>query len=325
MRRREFITLIGGAAACWPLAARAAPAPRSDKIHRIGMLRVGYPPPTFLAPFRKGLHELGLIEGQNIFIEYGIGRNVEELPKLANDMIGLQVELLLASGTPAVIPAKNATTSVPIVFVAAIDPIATGLVQSLSRPGGNITGLTALFTDLMGKRLEFLREAFPSISRVALLSHINNPGHEQYLREAGRAAKLLGITLQILAVRGPEEFEDAFHGAQGAGAVLQIDDAMLTAHRERLVELATKYKIPGIYGFWEFVDAGGFMALGPSYSDLYHRAAAYVDKILGGAKPADIPVEQPAKFEMIVNLKVGKQLGITISPMLLARADEVIE
>ena len=324
MRRREFITLIGGVAG-WPLAVDAALASRSDKIHRIGMLRVGYPPPTFLSPFRKGLRELGRIEGQNIFIEYGIGRSVEDLPKLANDMIGLQVELLLASGTPAAIPAKNATVSVPIVFVAAIDPIETGLVQSLSRPGGNITGLTALFTDLMGKRLEFLREAFPTISRVALLSHVNNPGHEQYLREAQRAAKSLGIELQTLAVRGPEEFEEAFRGARGVGAILQIDDAMLTAHRERLVELATRHKIPGIYGFREFVDAGGFMALGPSYSDLYHRAATYVDKILGGVKPADIPVEQPAKFEMIVNLRVGKQLGITISPMLLARADEVIE
>ena len=248
MRRREFIAVLAASSA-WQLGARAASAPRSDKIHRIGMLRIGYPPPTFLAPFRNGLHELGLVEGQNIFIEYGIGRSVEELPKLANDLIGLQVELLLASGTPAVIPAKNATTSVPIVFVAAIDPIATGLVQSLSRPGGNITGLTALFTDLMGKRLEFLQEAFPSISRVALISHINNPGHEQYVREAERAAKLLGITLQTLAVRGPEEFEQAFRGAQGAGAVLQIDDAMLTAHRVKLVELAMKYKIPGIYGF----------------------------------------------------------------------------
>ena len=289
------------------------------------MLRVGYPPPTFLAPFRKGLQELGLVEGQNIFIEYGVGKSVEELPKLANDLIGLKVELLLASGTPAVIPAKNATASVPIVFVAAIDPIATGLVQSLSRPGGNITGLTALFTDLMGKRLEFLKEAFPSISRVALLSHVNNPGHRQYVQEAERAAHTLGIALQVLSVRGPEEFEAAFRSAQGAGAILQVDDAMLTSQREKLVELATKYRMPGIYGFREFVDAGGFMALGPSYSDLYHRAAAYVDKILGGIKPAELPVEQPAKFEMVVNLKVGKQLGIDISPMLLARADEVIE
>lgn len=324
MRRRELMTLLG-AMAVWPSRAIAVPAPRSDKIYRIGMLRVGYPPPSFLAPFRKGLKELGLIEGQNIFIEYGIGRDVQELPKIANNLIGLQVALLLASGTPAVIPAKNATTSVPIVFVAAIDPIATGLVQSLSRPGGNITGLTALFTDLMGKRLEFLKEAFPSISRVALLSHINNPGHEQYVREAERAARMLGIQLQVLAISDPSELDAAFDRAQGAGAILQVDDAMLTAQRERLVALANKHRLPGIYGFREFVDVGGFMALGPSYSELYHRAAAYVDKILAGAVPADIPVEQPAKFEMIVNLKVGRELGIEISPLLLARADEVIE
>ena len=214
MRRREFIALISSAVT-WPLAAHAAPAPRPDKIHRIGMLRVGYPPPAFLAPFRNGLRELGLVEGQNIFVEYGIGRSVEELPKLANDLIGLRVDLLLASGTPAVIPAKNATTSVPIAFVAAIDPIATGLVESLARPGGNITGLTALFTDLMGKRLEFLKEAFPSISRVALLSHVNNPGHQQYAREAGQAAQLLGIQLQVLPLQGPAEFEEAFRSAQG--------------------------------------------------------------------------------------------------------------
>jgi putative ABC transport system substrate-binding protein len=324
MRRREFIAGLGGAAAMPLGGAFGAPA-RSDKIHRIGLLRVGYPPPTFLDPLRKGLHDLGLIEGQNIFIEYGISRSVEELPKLANELIGLKVELLLASGTPAVIPAKQATSTVPIVFVAAIDPITTGLVKSLSRPGGNITGLTALFTDLMGKRLEFLKEAFPSISRVALLSHINNPGHEQYAREATLAAKKLGIELQVLSVRSPAEFEEAFRAARGAGAMLQVDDAMFTSQRVALIALADQYRLPAIYGFREFVDAGGFMALGPSYSDLYRRAATYIDKILGGAKTADLPVEQPAKFEMIVNLKAAKMLGIDLPPLLLARADEVIE
>lgn len=325
MRRRDFLCVLSGAAAAWPLVATAATAPHKDKVYRIGLLRVGHPPPSFIAPFRKGLQDLGLVEGQNIFIEYGVARNVEELPRLADDLIGLRVELLLASGTPAVVPAKNATKSVPIVFVAAIDPIATGLVQSLARPGGNITGLTALFTDLMGKRLEFLKEAFPSMSRVALLSHVNNPGHQQYVREAGNAARMLGIQLQILPVRSPAEFEEAFRSAQGAGAILQVDDAMFTSKRERLVELAAKYRLLGIYGFREFVDVGGFMALGPSYSDLYRRAAAFVDKILSGAKPADLPVEQPAKFEMIVNLKAAKALGLSIPATLLARADEVIE
>ena len=324
MRRREFIAALGGAAALPFGGALGAPA-RHDKTYRIGLLRVGYPPPTFLDPFRKGLQDLGLVEGQNIFIEYGIGQSVEDLPRLADHLIGLKVELLLASGTPAVIPAKNATNRVPIVFVAAIDPIATGLVQSLSRPGGNITGLTALFIDLMGKRLEFLKEAFPSISRVALLSHTNNPGHEQYAREATQAAQKLGIELQVLPVRSPAEFDEAFRNAQGASAMLQVDDAMFTSQREKLVELAEKYRLPAIYGFREFVDAGGFMALGPSYSDLYRRAATYVDKILAGAKPADLPVEQPAKFEMIVNLKAAKVLGFDLPALLLARADEVIE
>jgi putative ABC transport system substrate-binding protein len=296
-----------------------------DKIHRIGLLRVGYPPPSFLTPFRNGLQDLGWIEGQNIFIEYAIGRSVEELPKLADHLIGLRVELLVASGTPAVVPAKRATTTVPVVFIAAIDPIATGLVRSLAHPGGNITGLTALFTDLMGKRLEFLKEIFPSIAHVALLSHANNPGHEQYTREAGLAAQKLGIRLQTLTVRSPAELEQAFRSAQGAGAMLQIDDAMFTSQRKKLVDLAAQHRIPTIYGFREFVDVGGFMALGPSYSELYRRAAAYIDKILNGSNPADLPVEQPSKFEMIINLKAAKTLGVEISPLILARADEVIE
>ena len=315
---------MAGSAAAMLANLRAALA-QSDKIHRIGLLRVGFPPPSFMNPFRKGLQDLGLIEGQNIFIEYGIGQSVEELPKLADHLIGLRVELLLASGTPAVVPAKRATTTVPVVFIAAIDPIATGLVQSLAHPGGNVTGLTALFTDLMGKRLEFLKEAFPSISHVALLSHDGNPGHEQYAREAERAAQKLGIRLQVLSVRSPADFEEAFRSAQGAGAMLQIDDAMFTSQRRQLVEMALRYRLPTIYGFREFVDAGGFMALGPSYSDLYRRAATYVNKILHGANPADLPVEQPSIFEMIINLKTAKDMGIDISPLLLARADEVIE
>jgi putative ABC transport system substrate-binding protein len=323
MRRREFMALAGSAAAM--LAGPGATLAQPDKIHRIGLLRVGFPPPSFMNPFREGLQALGLIEGQNIFIEYGIGQSVEELPKLADHLIGLRVELLLASGTPAVVPAKRATATVPVVFIAAIDPIATGVVQSLAHPGGNVTGLTALFTDLMGKRLEFLKEAFPSISHVALLSHVSNPGHEQYAREAERAAQKLGIRLQILSVRSPADFEEAFRSAQGAGAMLQIDDAMFTSQRKQLVEMALRYRLPTIYGFREFVDSGGFMALGPSYSDLYRRAATYVNKVLHGANLANLPVEQPSKFEMVINLKTAKELGIDISPMLLARADEVIE
>jgi putative ABC transport system substrate-binding protein len=231
----------------------------------------------------------------------------------------------MASGTPAVLPARNATNVVPIVFVAAIDPIATGVVTSLARPGGNVTGLTAVYSDMTGKRLEFLKEMLPALTRVALLSRPANPGHTHYVQQTQMAARMLRIELEVMTANTPDEFEAAFHGMQGVGALIQIDDALFTSHRQRLVELAMQYRIPGAYGLREFVDIGGFMALGPSYSDLYRRAAAYLDKILKGAKPADLPVEQASTFEMIVNLKTAKALGLTISPALLARADEVIE
>jgi len=224
-----------------------------------------------------------------------------------------------------VLPAREATNAVPVVFVAALDPAATGVVTSLARPGGNVTGLTAVFADLTGKRLEFLKEMLPTLTRVALLSRPANPGHVQYVQQAQMAARILQVELEIMSANGPEEFEVAFHGAQGVGALIQIDDAMFTAHRLKLVDLATRHRIPGAYGLREFVDIGGFMALGPSYPDLYRRSAAHLDKIFKGAKPSDLPVEQANKFEVIVNLKTAKALGLTISPSLLARADEVIE
>jgi putative ABC transport system substrate-binding protein len=214
---------------------------------------------------------------------------------------------------------------IPIVIVAAIDPIATGVVASLARPGGNLTGLTAVFADLTGKRLELLKETLPTLTRVALVSRPANPGHGQYVQQTELAARQLDIQLRILALNNPDEFDTAFRDARGVGALIQIDDAMFTSHRQKLVQLATEYRIPGSYGLREFVDIGGFMALGPSYPDLYRRAALVVDKILKGASPADLPVEQANKFEMIINLKTAKALDLTISPTLLARADEVIE
>src|SRR5262245_58178013 len=319
--RREFITLLGGAAA-WPLGARAQ---QPGKIRRIGMLRVGPPPPSFIEPFRQGLRQLGYVEGQNVTIDYALGRNAEQLPQLAADLVRRKVEVLVASGTPSVLPARSAARDIPVVFVAGIDPIATGLVASLARPGGNVTGLTALHADLTGKRLELLKEILPMLSRVAFLSRPANPGHQQYVQEAEQAAQALGIRLQVLPVRGPDDFEQAFGGVAGVGAIMQVDDAVFTSHRDKLVELATRHRIPSVYGTREFVELGGFMALGPTYSDLYRRAATYVDNILKGAKPADLPVEQPTKFELIINLKTAKALGLTVPPTLLARADEVIE
>jgi putative ABC transport system substrate-binding protein len=321
MRRREFIVLAGSAAA-WPLAARAQPA---GKVHRIGFLRVGAPPPSFIMPLQTALKNLGYVEGKNYTFEYGLAKSVAELPGLAADLVRRQVDVLVASGTPAVIPARNAATTIPVIFIAALDPVATGVVTSLARPGGNVTGLTAVFSDLTGKRLELLKEMLPALTRVALLSRPANPGHFQYVEQALMAARILRVELEVMAVTGPDDFEPEFRRVQGVGALIQIDDAMFTSHRDKLVELATRHRIPGAYGFREFVEIGGFVAVGPSYSDLYRRAASYLDKILKGAKPADLPVEQASKFEFILNLKTAKALGLTIAPALVARADEVIE
>jgi len=303
-----------------PLAA-AQPA---GKVHRIGILRVGPPPPSFIEPFRQGLRELGYVEGQNIAFEFGLARDVKQIPDVAAGLVRLKVDVLVASGTPSVLPARNATRTIPVVFVTALDPVATGVVASLARPGGNVTGFTAFHADLTGKRLELLKEVLPKLSRVAVLSRVTNPGHAQYVREAELAARVLRVELQILPVRGPSDFEGAFHAARGADALLQVDDAALTAHRRQLVELAARNRLPGIYGFREFVELGGLLAYGPDYGDMYRRAATYVDKILKGAKPRDLPVEQPRKFDFVINLKTAKALGITIPPEVLSRADRVI-
>ncbi len=321
MKRREFLGILGGAAA-WPLAARAEPR---GKIDRIGFLRVGQPPPSFIEPLRRALGQMGRVEGKNYVFDFGIAESVDQLPAIAAALVGRHVNVLVASGTPAVLPARNATNTIPIVLVAAVDPVAAAVVTSLARPGGNVTGLTAVFADLTGKRLELLKEMLPALQRAALVSRPENPGHDQYVQQTRLAARILGVELVLMPLSNPDDFDAAFRGAGNVGALIQIDDAMFTAHRQKLVDLATKYRIPGSYGFREFVDIGGFMALGPSYPDLYRRAASYLDKILKGAKPADLPIEQASKFEMIVNLKTAKALGLTISPALLARADEVIE
>ena len=321
LRRREFIGLLGGALV-WPVVARTQPA---AKMHRIGFLRVGVPPPSFINPLRTALKGLGWIEGENFVFEFAIATRVAELSSLATELARRPVDVLIASGTPAVIPARNATTTIPVVFVAALDPVATGVVAGLARPAGNVTGLSAVFSDLTGKRLELLKELLPSLKRAALVSRPANPGHHDYVQQTLMAARILRVELEIIAVNSPDEFEAAFQRVSGVEALIQIDDAMFTSHRERLVALATHHRIAGAYGFREFVDVGGFLALGPSYSDLYRRAASYVDKILKGARPADLPVEQAFKFEFILNLRTAKVLGLEIPPTLLARADEVIE
>lgn len=311
-----IVTLVGCAA--------IAEAQQVGKVNRIGFLRVGPPPTTWIEGFRQGLRELGYLEGQNITIEYGLARSAAQVPDVAAELVRLKVDVLVASGTPSVLPARNATSTIPVVFVAAIDPVATGVTASLARPGGNLTGVTAMHADLTGKRLELLKELLPKLSRIAVLVR-DHPGHAQYVQEAELAARTLGAQLQVLAVRDPRDFEGAFSAARGASALLQVDDAMFTAHRTQLAELALKNRLPTMYGFSDMVEAGGLMAYGPHYEDLYRRAATYVDKILKGRKPADLPVEQPIKFELVISLKTAKQIGLTIPPNLLYRADKVIK
>jgi putative ABC transport system substrate-binding protein len=300
-------------------------AQQTGKAYRIGLLRVGPPPPSFIEPFRQGLRELGYVEGQNLIIEYGIAQGVAQLPELAAQLLRLKVNVFVASGTPSVVPARNATSTIPVVFVAAIDPVATRVVASLARPGGNVTGVSAVHADAMGKRLQLLKELLPKASRIAFMVHATSPATAQYVKEAELAAQTLGMQLHILSVRDPGDFEGAFGSAQGASALLHVDDAMFTAHRSRIADLALKHRLPTVSGLSETVEAGGLMSYGPHYGDLYRRAAMQVHKILKGAKPADLPVEQPTKFELVINLKTAKALGLTIPPAVLARADEVIQ
>jgi ABC-type uncharacterized transport system substrate-binding protein len=305
-----------------PLAAEAQQAAR---VYRIGFLRSGPPPETFIEGFRQGLRELGYIEGQSITIEYGLADSTDRLPGVVTELVRRHVDVLLASGTPPVAAAKNATQTIPIVFVASIDPVASGTVASLARPGRNITGLAGIHADLMGKRLELLREAVPRLSRVTVLSNAANPGNAQYIGQGKRAAEALGVQLQVAAVQDAGDFDRVFSEAGGASAQIQLDDVLFTSHRTQLVRLAARNRLPVMYGFKEFVQAGGLMAYGPDYPDLYRRAATYVHKILKGAKPGDLPIEQPTKFELVINLKTAKALGLTIPQSLLLRADQLIE
>jgi putative ABC transport system substrate-binding protein len=321
MNRRQLIALVSSVLA-WPISLQAQQA---AKINRIGFLRVGMVPPSFIEPFRKGLRDLGYIEGQSVVIEYGLAESVAQLPDVATKLVGSKVDVLVASDTPSVLPARNATSEIPVVFVAALDPVATGAVASLARPGGNVTGFTTIQADLTGKRLELLKELLPKLATVAFLVRATSPATAQYVKEAEAAARALSLQLQVLAVSDPKELEGAFERAQGSNALLQVGDAMLTAHRTRIGELALKNRLPSISELRETVDAGGLMSYGPHYGDLYRRAASQVHAILKGAKPADLPVEQPTKLELVINLKTAKALGLTIPPLLLGRADEVIE
>src|SRR6516165_1182495 len=322
--RREFITLLGGAAA-WPLSARAQQLAR-----RIGILET-IPPQTNAANFdalRKGLRELGYDEGRSLIIEYrSADGRAERFPTLAAELVRLNVDVIVTRGTPSALAARNATRTTPIVMASVGDVIGTGLAVSLARPGGNVTGLTAINTDTEGKRLELLKEMVPGLVRIAALYNMGNPTFALRWKEVELAARALGAESQLLDVRKPEDIAPAFAAAtaQRAGALLTSVDALIQANQRTILELAAKHRLPAIYPTREFVENGGLMAYGVSYPDLYRRAATYIDKIFKGARPADLPIEQPTRFELVINLKAAKALGLTMPPTLLARADEVIE
>ena len=331
MKRRDFITLLCGAAAAWPRAARA----RAAKVARIGYLVTGALefPETRInrEAFRQGLNELGYVEGRDIVIEYrSADGKIERLPGLATELVGLNVDLIVALSTPAGRAAQQATTTVPIVVTAMGDPVRDGLVASLTRPGGNITGTTFLGPELVPKRLALLRELLPTISRVAILWH---PGAfseltiREMLNEVGEAARTLGVQLQLVEVRSADEFDHAFTTMANARAeaLFQFPSTMLFNERRRIIDLAARHHLPAMFNAREFVQLGGLIAYGSNLAELNWRAATYVDKIFKGAKPSDLPVEQPTKFELFINLKTAKALGLTVPDRLLVGADEVID
>jgi len=325
MNRRAFVTGLAAVLAA-PLAVEAQ---QLRRVYRVGVL---FPTPISRIPaagvFRQGLRDLGYIEGQNLVLEY---RTIEAdrldlLPALAAELVAINVDIIFAVAGAAH-AAKNATKIIPIVFAGVGDPVGTGLVASLAHPGGNVTGLTNTAPDLSGKRLQLLKELVPSVSRVGLLWNSANPIVRQQLPETEAAARVLKTQLQMVAVRSPDEFESALSvmAEQRVGALVVIADVLTIAHRERIASLALQNRLPAISEFRDFAVSGGLAAYGPDAIDTARRAAGYVDKILKGAKPADLPVEQPTKFELVINMKTAKALGLTIAPSLLLRADQVIE
>ena len=314
-------------------APLAGEAQQAAKVARIGYLAGSLAGgPHLHEAFRQGLRDLGYVEGRNVVIEYRSAEGkVERLPALAAELVALKVDVIfVGGGTRSALAAMQATKTIPIVFASVADPVASGLVTSLARPGGNVAGLSNLTPELVGKCLEQLTQAVPGVSRVAVLwlpGALGERTETDMLKGADVAARALGVRLQFVEARGPADFDRAFSDITRAraGALTALPSRMFFNERRRLVDLAAKNRLPAVYPQREFVDAGGLMSYGPDLDDLYRRAATYVDKILNGAKPADLPVEQPTKFEFVINLKTAKALGLTIPPSLLGRADEVVQ
>jgi putative tryptophan/tyrosine transport system substrate-binding protein len=326
VKRREFITLLGGAAAAWPITSLAQ---ERGKLRMIGYMGSTTPSAQspWTTPFLRRLHELGWIEGHNLAIEYrwGEGRN-DRFAEIAAEFVRLKPDVIVTYSVAPVLAAKQATSVIPIVFSAAPDPLGSGLVASLAHPGGNVTGLSTQSIDLAGKRLEFLREAVPAIRRLGVMANIGNPGSVQEMGEVQAASRALNIEFINLEIRRAEDIAPAFETLKGTADALYVcAEPLVNANRTRINSLAQGVRLPTIYGFREYVQAGGLMSYGANVPDLFRRSGDLVDKILRGMKPGDIPVEQPTKFDLIINLKTAKALELTIPESFLSRANEVIE
>jgi len=329
--RRTFLAGTGTVLLAAPLAAEAQQAAKVPRIGYLGPKPGAGALPHLQEAFLQGLRDLGYVEGRNVVIEYRSAEGrFERNPSLVAELVALKVDVIFAPGTPGALAAKQATRTLPIVFTTAGDPVESGLVTSLARPGGNVTGLSVLGPELVGKYLELLTQAVPGVTRVAVLWQPGGFGErteKDMLKRAEAAARALGVRVQFVEARGPGDFDRAFSEMTRAraGALTVLGNTMLLLEQRRLVDLAAKNRLPTVFPFREYVDAGGLMSYGANPGDLFRRAATYVDKILKGAKPADLPVEQPTKFELVINMKTAKALGLTIPPSLLGRADEVIQ
>lgn len=329
MKRRQFLSFLGGAAAAsieqpWPAYAQ-------PKVRRLGVLSQGsvrtHPTPMFRT-FQQGLRDLGWVEGHNLAIEWRFSEgSAKPLPRLAAELVGLSVELIVASPTRPALAAKEATSTIPVVFIQVADAVESGIVTNLARPGANVTGLSSMGSDLSGKRLELLKEALPGATRVAVLWNRPSQGSALVFRELELASKQLGLELKDIAIAGPDELDAAIHSAARAqpAAIMLIDDPVIASYRPQIASLAAEAVLPLFSIYSEYAEEGGLMAYGPSLQAIYWRGATYVDRILRGAKPSDLPVEQPTIFELVINLRAAKALGLELAPTLLARANRVIE
>jgi putative ABC transport system substrate-binding protein len=326
MNRHKFFLTLVALLVVLSLPARAQPQGRARRIGFLGNSTAALEK-NLIEPFRDGLRELGYVEGKNLLIEYRWAEGkYERFPTLIAELIALNVEVIVTAGTPASLAVKKATTSIPLVMIAVGDPVGTGLIESLAHPGGNVTGLTSIAADLEGKRLELLREVVPTLSHVAVFWNPASPFQVVAEKQVQTAAQLLRMKVLSLGVKAQEQFEDAFATIrrERPGALNVLADRLFLHNRVPIMEFATKHRLPGVHAYVELVEAGGLMSYGPSYPGMHRRAAYFVDRILRGTKPADLPVEQPAKFELVANLKAAKKIGVTIPPSVLYRADRVI-